>query len=232
MLGYPPESVLGSSLAQLTHPDDRGALTEASLAVRASDDGHETDRWRALHHERRRGGRGGQLARPDRRPVGPGPGGDRPRRRRAHQPRGPAAPPGLPRPADRAAQPLAVRGPRAPRGGAHPAPRARHGRAVRGPRRLQDRERLARPRRRRRAPAPGGRAPGRLGAQLGHRRPPRRRRVRRPGRGARRPRRGAARSPPASTPGWSSRSRSTATSCSSAPAWASRRPSPGRPARS
>ena len=50
MLGYPPESVLGSSLAQLTHPDDRGALTEASLAVRASDDGHETDRWRALHH--------------------------------------------------------------------------------------------------------------------------------------------------------------------------------------
>ena len=51
MLGYPPESVLGTSLAQLTHPDDRGALTEASLTVRASDDGHETDRWRAVHHE-------------------------------------------------------------------------------------------------------------------------------------------------------------------------------------
>ncbi|HEX5911094.1 MAG TPA: EAL domain-containing protein, partial [Thermoleophilaceae bacterium] len=51
MLGYPPESVLGTPLAQLTHPEDRGALTDASLAVRASDDGHETDRWRAMHHE-------------------------------------------------------------------------------------------------------------------------------------------------------------------------------------
>ena len=74
---------------------------------------------------RRLCGRGGQLARPDRRSVGPGPGGDRPRRGRAHRPGGPAAPPGLPRPAHRAAQPVPVRGPGAPRGGPHPAPRAR-----------------------------------------------------------------------------------------------------------
>ena len=232
MLGYRPEAVLGSSLAQLTHPDDRDALTEASLAVRASEDGHETDRWRALHHG---GGsvdvEASWLDLTDDtsvqglvvtiRDVG----------ERA-RPRGPAAPPGLPRPADRAAQPLAVRGPRASRGRAHPPPRPRHGGPVRGPGRLQDRERLARPRRRRRAAAPGRRAAGRLGAQLGHRRPPGRRRVRRPGRGARGPRRGAIRSPTASTQGSSSRSSSTATSCSAAPAWASPPPSRAPPARS
>ena len=59
-------------------------------------------------------------------------------------------------------------------------------RPVRRPRRLQDHQRLARPRRRRRAPAPDRGAPGRVPARPRHRRPPRRRRVRDPRRGPRR----------------------------------------------
>ena len=51
MLGYPPEAVIGSSLAELTHPEDRGMLADAVRAVSSGDDGHETDRWRALHHK-------------------------------------------------------------------------------------------------------------------------------------------------------------------------------------
>ena len=51
MLGYPPEAVVGSSLAELTHPEDRGMLADAVRAVSSGDDGHETDRWRALHNK-------------------------------------------------------------------------------------------------------------------------------------------------------------------------------------
>ena len=54
-------------------------------------------------------------------------------------------------------------------------------------RRLQDRQRLARPPRRRRAADLGRRAPARLRAPRGHRRPPRRRRVRGDDPGRRRP---------------------------------------------
>ncbi len=50
MLGYKHDAVTGSSLADLTHPEDRGMLADAVRAVHESDDGHETDRWRALHH--------------------------------------------------------------------------------------------------------------------------------------------------------------------------------------
>ena len=51
MLGYPPDAVVGSSLNELTHPEDRGVLADAVRAVSSGDDGHETDRWRALHHK-------------------------------------------------------------------------------------------------------------------------------------------------------------------------------------
>ncbi len=51
MLGYEHEDVTGSTLADLTHPDDRDMLADAISAVRSSPDGHETERWRALHHE-------------------------------------------------------------------------------------------------------------------------------------------------------------------------------------
>ena len=89
---------------------------------------------------------------------------------------GAAAPPGLPRPAHRPAQPLAVHG-----AGARGARRRRRrplGRAVHRRRRLQDRQRLARPRRRRRAAGLGRRPAARLRAPAGRRRAPRRRRVR------------------------------------------------------
>ena len=120
--------------------------------------------------------------------------GDEPRRRpggrrhrhqhaRRHRPQGARAPtpaPGEPRHAHRPAEPHAAARPG--RAGARPPPAQR--RAARGdlprPRRLQERQRLARPRRGRRGAAGGRPPPGQLHPRLRHRGAPGRRRVRRP----------------------------------------------------
>ena len=88
---------------------------------------------------------------------------------------GAAAPSGLPRFADRAAQPLAVHVARGDRAGRQ---RGDARRAVHRRRRLQGRQRLARARRRRRAAGLRGRPPASLRAAAGHRRAARRGRVR------------------------------------------------------
>jgi diguanylate cyclase (GGDEF)-like protein/PAS domain S-box-containing protein len=51
MLGYEPDALAGSSLTELIHPDDRDGLVAAVAAVSETDDGHESGRWRALHHD-------------------------------------------------------------------------------------------------------------------------------------------------------------------------------------
>ena len=101
-----------------------------------------------------------------------------------------AGPPGLPRLADRAAQPHPVPG--APGAGAGPrrAHRHRGGRAVRRPGRLQARQRQLRARRRRRAAVRGRQSPAAVDALVRRGRPPGRRRVPDPDR--RRGRRGPA----------------------------------------
>ena len=102
------------------------------------------------------------------------------RRQRAQGLRAPARPPGVPRPGHRPAQPRAVRRARAPRDRAV-APRGTRGIGdhLHRPRRLQDHQRLARPRRGRRGALPGRAAPGAVDPRQRHRRALRRRRVRR-----------------------------------------------------
>ena len=131
---------------------------------------------------------------PLRPPVHPG------RRRRLrrhdrghHRPaglRGAAGPPGQPRPADRPAQPHAAG---RVRRRAVPPGRQRPGLPLPRPGQLQGRQRLPRPRRRRRAARRGGRAAARHRAPRRPGRPLRRRRVRRRLRGRRRGRRRGAR---------------------------------------
>ena len=105
---------------------------------------------------------------------------ERARHQRAQGVRGRARAPGLPRRAHEPAQPRPVPRPRRPRA-RRPAPPARAGgRPVHGRGRLQERQRLARPRRRRQGPAGGEPPAGGLHAPGRHRRPSRRRRVRRP----------------------------------------------------
>ena len=114
-------------------------------------------------------------------------------RRGHHRPpqgRAGAGPPGLPRLADRAAQPHPVPG--APGAGAGPCRAHRHrgGRAVRRPGRLQARQRQLRARRRRPAAVRGRQPPAAVDARVRRGRPPGRRRVPDPDR--RRGRRGSA----------------------------------------
>ena len=104
----------------------------------------------------------------------------RPGHHRARAGRAGAAPARLLRPADRAAQPLAVRVASARRSHARAAAPARGRAAARRPRQLQARQRLARPRRRRPAAAPHRRAAARHRGRARPARPPRRRRVRAP----------------------------------------------------
>ena len=106
------------------------------------------------------------------------------------------ATPGPPRSVDGPAEPRAVHGPNRPR----EEPRTASRRAVLGavprPGRLQVRQRLLRSPRWRRAAADRRDADGRMPANRGHARPPRRRRVRRAPRGDRRRSRGRGRGPP------------------------------------
>ncbi len=153
------------------HPprDDRHAPRRG--AHDRHDHARQPRRPRALLRRRRPAPAGGaRQQRRGRAPVRPARAG----RQQARGPAGPAAPPGLPRPAHGPPEPHAVHGARAPG-----ARRRRRGRgAVRGRRRLQDDQRLARPFRRRRAARLRGRADARVRAPRGHDRPPRRRRVR------------------------------------------------------
>jgi len=50
MLGYEPHAIAGSPLSDLAHPEDSDVLSDAVQSVGESEDGHETGRWRALHH--------------------------------------------------------------------------------------------------------------------------------------------------------------------------------------
>ena len=131
------------------------------------------------------------------RPGRPLPGRRRPhpaRHPRAQGPRGAPRPPGVPRPAHQPREPAALH--RAPRArAAARSPRGAPGhRDLHRPRRLQERQRQPRPRRRRPAPRRAVAATPRLRARRRHHGPSRRRRVRRGGRGGRRPRRGVGRS--------------------------------------
>ena len=112
--------------------------------------------WRMRRRRRRVPARVRGGHEPDRRPARRRPRADRARRRRPQALRAAAAPPRLPRRADRARQPRAVLRPHRAR--AQP-PRSREvGGAVRGPRRLQAGQRPARARRGRPAAAARGQA--------------------------------------------------------------------------
>jgi len=50
MLGYEPDAIAGSTLSDLAHPEDSDVLSDAVRSVGENEDGHETGRWRALHH--------------------------------------------------------------------------------------------------------------------------------------------------------------------------------------
>ena len=91
--------------------------------------------------------------------------------------RGTGRVPGLPRQADRPAEPCAVRGDARERHHASPPARPRRGRPVPGPGQLQARERLAGPPRGRRPAGPARRTPEGLHARDRHGGPPGRRRI-------------------------------------------------------
>ena len=50
MLGYEPDAIAGSTLSDLAHSEDSDVMSDAVRSVGESEDGHETGRWRALHH--------------------------------------------------------------------------------------------------------------------------------------------------------------------------------------
>ncbi len=148
---------------------DAGRLDRTGRAVRRHQE-------QALH-------RGMRRQQPAGRPGGEGTRAQPARRDRAQGARGPAAPARLPRPADTARQPQPVPQPRRARDRALAAHAGPPGGPDDRPRQLQERERHARPRRRRPAAADGRAAARQVHAGGRHGRPARRRRVRGAARG-------------------------------------------------
>ena len=187
VFGYRPDELTATSLIDLVHPDDRG-LVLASLSHASARPGVSPPvEWRTRHHDGswRQSENVINNLRDD--PKVDGDRHQQPGRHRAQGARGAARPPGLPRPAHRARQPRAVPRPRRARPRRARSAGEHDRRAVPRPRRLQDGQRQPRPRRRRRAagqPSADAAAPSCL-RPARHRRPPRRRRVRRPARGHR-----------------------------------------------
>ena len=155
-----------------------GAAPRAAEVMRAAADGR-ADRGAGAPRRRVVAPSRGDGHQPRRQPCGPRPGAQRARRHRPRRGGRAARGARVPRRAHRAAQPCAAARP-ARRGAAARARSPAAGRrAVPRPRPIQDRQRLARALRRRRA-APRGRAPHpRRDPPRRHGRPPRRRRVRR-----------------------------------------------------
>ena len=163
--------------------------SRAARAVRGHDRRGRADpaaRVRADRARRRRAPVRDPVHGPDRRRACRRDPAQRARRQRAQGVRGRARTPGVPRPRHRAREPRDVR--RAGAAGDRPQPARRPvaGGDLPRPRRLQDRQRLARPRGGRRGARRVRAPPGRQRARSRRRRPVRRRRVRRAARGRRR----------------------------------------------
>jgi PAS domain S-box-containing protein len=178
-LGFAPDQQVGRALVDMIHPEDRPAFTQAMAALAQTPEAHPAPGVPPREERRLLALAGGGGRQP--------PGGRGRGRHRAQRPRripppghgGGTAPPRVPGPPDRPAQPRPVPGPPGPGPGPRAPQRRRPpGRALPGPGPLQAGQRLPGPRRGR--PAPGRvRLPHlRLPARHRHRGPLRQRRVR------------------------------------------------------
>ena len=165
ILGYGEDELIGTQLAELTHPEDRLSLLAARAEAVAGGGGQRDVPAAVAAQGRQLPPRAEHPHQPARRPRRAGRRRDHPRRHRAEAARGAAAAQRLPRRADRPGQPRAVRRPARARAGPHRPARGAGRRPLRRPRRLQGRQRRPRARRRRRAARRRRRAaaPGRSG---------------------------------------------------------------------
>jgi PAS domain S-box-containing protein len=164
LLGWQPDELVGTRLADLVDPDDRAA-------VRALLDRTNADRPTSVESRMRRKDGGSIIAETVAAAVDEG---DHPGHHPAQDARGRAGPPVVPRQPHRAGQPGPV--PRPGRARDAPTWRLRRPgrRAAARPGRLQGRQRLAGARHRRRAAARRGRPAERVRPPVRHRRPDRR----------------------------------------------------------